>query len=298
MNFQSNILIPTKTPFLNLLPLSIFSIGFLFLLPACQNFSEKKEPKFPSPSINPLPAPVGTIKSSIPLGDFTTRPGWVSVFQTFTSDRETSINILRPRLTPLAYYVEIDEGPVVWKSKNRQKVVQTTSGPHIHWKVDRVHIKNLKPRQSYRLIVVNKRIKKALDWRRFKTLEINKKQVRFIVGSCLSDSHAFEHIRSKIWNQMLTHRADFLMLLGDQVYVDDFDFVPRKKAKEFDIWTRYIDSFRKIPLFQNRNLIPLLAVWDDHDYGSNNADRNFPLQKSGSKDFFSLFWRRTHQRSL
>ncbi len=225
----------------------------------------------------------------VPMGDFTTRPGWVSVFQTFTSDRETSINILRPRLTRLGYYVEVDQGPVGWQSKNRQEVIQTLSGPHIHWKVDRIHIKNLDPGQSYRLVVVNEKIKKALDWRRFRSLDISQKQVRFLVGSCLSDSHAFEHIRNKIWDQMLTHGADFLILLGDQVYVDDFDFVSRRKATEFDIWTRYIDSFRKIPLFQNRNLIPILAVWDDHDYGSNNADKNFPSKKAALKVFSAFF---------
>ena len=202
-----------------------------------------------------------------------------------TSDKETSINILRPRLARLAYYVEKDQGSVTWQSKNRQKVIQTVSGPYIHWKVDRIHVKNLDPGKSYRLVVVNNRIKEAIDWRRFKSLDIHKKQVRFLLGSCLSDSHAFEHIRTRIWDQMLTHKADFLILLGDQVYVDDFDFVRRKKAREFDIWTRYIDSFRKIPLFQNRDLIPILAIWDDHDYGSNNADKNFPSKKRLSKYF-------------
>ena len=268
----------------------LLSMGIVLLLPSCQSFLQKQESKKPfvSTGFSPLPPPVGT-EAPFPPGDFTTNPGWVSVFQTFTSDRETSINILRPRLTPLAYHIEEDQGAVTWKSQNKQKVIQTISGPHIHWKVDRIHIKNLDPQKSYRLVIVNKRFKKVIDWRRFKSLDIHKKWVRFIVGSCLSDSHAFEHIRSKIWDQMLTHKADFLMLLGDQVYVDDFDFVPRKKAKEFDLWTRYIDSFRKIPLFQNRNLIPILAVWDDHDYGSNNADKNFPSKKAALKVFSAFF---------
>ena len=271
-------------------PTLLFYIGFLFLFSSCQTVFKqtlkqtlkqkesetKTSPMAPSllsaqtgnqntefgpKTIASLPPSRGTIwtfpPEPPPMGDFTTRPGWVSVFQTFTSDKETSINILRPRLTRLAYYVEADQGPpVVWQSGNRQKVIKTTSGPLIHWKVDRIHIKNLKPQQSYRLVIVNRKIKKALDWRRFKSLDLNKKQVRFLVGSCLSDSHAFEHIRGKIWDQMLTHGADFLMLLGDQVYVDDFDFVPRKKPKSLIYGLAILTVFARSPFFRTETSYP------------------------------------------
>ena len=224
-------------------------------------------------------------------GDTTTSPGWVSVFQTMTSDTDTSINILRPRLANMVYAVEPYEPGVDYKwDPNKVMAPQkTTKSDKIHWSVDRIHVKNLKPGVTYRLAIVNKWRKKAVDWRLFKTLEVNKKDAKFIVGSCMSDSHAFEHVRNKIWDRMLTHDADFIMLLGDQLYVDDFDFVARQKATEFDLWTRYIDSFRKIPLFQNRKLIPIFAVWDDHDFGTNNSDRTFKLKKTAKKVFQAFF---------
>jgi phosphodiesterase/alkaline phosphatase D-like protein len=230
-------------------------------------------------------------KSENASGDFTTAPGWVSVFQTMTSDTESTINILRPRLANMAYVVEkeSDNYQLQWPSKNSVKVIKTTQGPNIHWAVDRIHVKSLKPGVTYRLSIVNKWRKKAVDWRTFKTLNVNKTQSRFIVGSCMSDSHAFEHVRKQIWDKMLTHNADFLMLLGDEVYVDDFDFVKRNQANEFDIWTRYIDSFRKIPLFQNRMLIPIFAVWDDHDFGTNNSNKNFKSKKAAQKVFNAFF---------
>ncbi len=225
------------------------------------------------------------------LGDFTNAPGWVSVFQTMTSDTETTINILRPHLTKMAYVVEVEQPgyKFQWQPSKVEKIVKTTTGPHIHWAVDRIHVKNLKPGTTYRLSVVNTWRKRAIDWRFFKTLDVNKKKSRFVVGSCMSDSHAFEHVRSRIWDQMLTHQPDFLMLLGDEVYVDDFDFVKREKATEFDIWTRYIDSFRKIPLFQNRHLLPILAIWDDHDFGTNNSNKNFKGKKAAEKVFNAFF---------
>lgn len=258
-------------------------IWLLFLvLPACQNFNKSQER-----SVAGSKSPYAAFE-----GDFTTNPGWVSVFQTFTSSTETSINILRPRLTDIEYYFQENTGEVKdidYKKLAPLKIVKTTSGPHIHWKVDRVFIEKLDPKKTYRLLVVNKRGYKTIDWRVFKTLETGKSQARFIVGSCMSDSHAFEHARAKIWDQMLTHNAEFLILLGDQVYVDDFDFVKRNEVSEFDIWTRYIDSFRKIPLFQNRQLIPIFSTWDDHDYGTNNADKTFK-SKAAAKMIYTAFF--------
>ncbi len=225
-------------------------------------------------------------------GDFTKAPGWVSVFQTFTSDQETSINILRPHLADLQYVLDettLDVEKVNWLPQQVIPVIKTTTGPMIHWKVDRLHLKNLSPQKNYRLLVVSKRSQKVIDWRTFKTLDIKNNKTRFIVGSCMSDSHAFEHVRDKIWPQMNQYNPDFLILLGDQVYVDDFDFVKREMATEFDLWTRYIDSLRKIPLFQQRNLIPLLAIWDDHDYGTNNSNKNFKSKEAALKVFTAFF---------
>lgn len=240
---------------------------------------------------------VGCKSSSLPQtapdlsSDYTNQTGWVSVFQTMTSDTETSINILRPRLAQMAYVVEEEKSnyEFKWPNKNTVKIVKTTKGPHIHWSVDRIHVKGLRPGVTYRLSVVNKWRKKAVDIRLFKTLDVKKKKSRFIVGSCMSDSHAFEHVRNRIWDKMLTHNADFIMLLGDEVYVDDFDFVKRNKATEFDIWTRYIDAFRKIPLFQRRQLIPILAVWDDHDFGTNNSNKKWKSKDEARKVFNAFF---------
>lgn len=232
-----------------------------------------------------------TNNQQFPQSDTTSAPGWVSVFQTMTSDSETTINILRPRLAQLKYIVE-EYSPskeIEWKNQSGEKIIKTTKGPHIHWQVDRIHVKKLQPGKTYRLAIVNPWRQQVIDWRLFHTLDLKKKEVKFVVGSCMSDSHAFEHVRQKIWPQMMNHNPEFLILLGDEVYVDDFDFVKRQQANEFDIWTRFIDSFRKIPLFQARQLIPILAIWDDHDFGTNNSDKNFKGKKYSEKVFNAFF---------
>ena len=63
-----------------------FLLPIVFVLTACQSPSQKESVDLSS--------------------DYTQAPGWTSVFQTMTSDTETSINILRPRLANMAYVVE------------------------------------------------------------------------------------------------------------------------------------------------------------------------------------------------
>ncbi len=249
-----------------------FLLIFILILCGCQSLPQK------------------SIESTI-QGDQTKAPGWVSAFQTMTTDRATNINILRPRYAHLYYYLsEYDPQNVdSWKNGKEIKKIRTTKGKKIHWEVDRVLINNLDPEKTYQLSMVNRGRNKTIDWRVFKTLPVNNNKTRFILGSCMSDSFAYEHVRSRIWDQMLEKKADFIVLLGDEVYVDDFDFVKRNQATEFDIWTRYIDSFRKIPLFQNRQLIPILAVWDDHDFGTNNSDKTFKSKESAKKIFQAFF---------
>ena len=90
-------------------------------------------------------------------GDISQEPGWVYVFQTFTSKDQTSINILRPRLAKLAYYVVPAMGDVKdfnFSNHQPQKVIKTVKGPHIHWQVDRIHVKNLNPIKPFWLIIV------------------------------------------------------------------------------------------------------------------------------------------------
>ena len=218
-----------------------------------------------------------------PSLDTTKAPGAVSVFQTATSANETTINILRPHLAHAVY--ELDDPSA------QLKKVKTTRGKHIHWVVDRLHITKLQPGKVYRLNIYSKSKygKKLADWRQFTTFDPAKKKAKFVVGSCMSDSFIFSHIIPPMWERIRQDQPDFLVLLGDQVYVDDFSFVKREKATELDIWRRFIDSFRKIPVFQQRRLIPIFAIWDDHDYGTNNSDKTFISKKAARKIFNAFF---------
>lgn len=88
----------------------------------------------------------------------------------------------------------------------------------------------------------------------------------------------------QIFNSILGKKPDFMVWLGDNYYLREVDW---------NSWTgmmRRLTHTRSIPELQ-----PLLAsvhhyaIWDDHDYGPNNADRSF-WNKASSLKAFDLFW--------
>ena len=55
------------------------------------------------------------------------------------------------------------------------------------------------------------------------------------------------------------------------------------------LWNRYIDTRLSLPIFFQEKLIPIHAVWDDHDYGQNDGNENYP-HKAASKEIFEAFY--------
>ncbi|MEL7270993.1 MAG: alkaline phosphatase D family protein [Bacteroidota bacterium] len=116
-------------------------------------------------------------------------------------------------------------------------------------------------------------------------------EVNFAIGSCNyvnetrfdrpgkpygSEHEIFESIHGK--------QPDFMLWLGDNTYLREVDWNSRT-----GILHRYTHT-RSLPELQ-----PLLAsthhyaIWDDHDYGPNNADSSFWLKDTAS-EIFKLFW--------
>lgn len=86
----------------------------------------------------------------------------------------------------------------------------------------------------------------------------------------------FESIREK--------KPDLMLWLGDNVYMRDIDWTTRTGMLQRYGFGRAV-----------RELQPLLgsvhhyAIWDDHDYGPNDADRSY-RDKEIAREVFRLFW--------
>ena len=99
---------------------------------------------------------------------------------------------------------------------------------------------------------------------------------RIAFGSC---SH--QDKPQPAWQAINAEKPQLFMLLGDNVYGDTEDMA--LLADKYDRLGR-VEGFAKL-----RAQTPLIAIWDDHDYGENDAGREYP-QKEASRsimlDFF------------
>jgi len=75
---------------------------------------------------------------------------------------------------------------------------------------------------------------------------------------------------------------DAFVYLGDNVYGDSRDVQV--------LQSRYKRLAAKALFQQLRRSMPVFAVWDDHDYGENDAGKRYPL-KQESKEIFLDFWK-------
>lgn len=85
----------------------------------------------------------------------------------------------------------------------------------------------------------------------------------------------------RVFNGVIARTPDLFFWLGDNVYADS-EF-PRSIAEEYRRG-RGVENLQ--PLIQS---IPQLAVWDDHDFGSNNSDASIPMRE-GSLATFKKYW--------
>ena len=89
-----------------------------------------------------------------------------------------------------------------------------------------------------------------------------------------------------IFRNIQAKNPDLYIAMGDNVYADNVINNPDYPAwiqAQYDIIKNNYD-------YKNfRAAVPSIATWDDHDYGLNNAGKEFPY-KTQSKEKFMQFW--------
>lgn len=99
---------------------------------------------------------------------------------------------------------------------------------------------------------------------------------RIAFGSC-----AHQDKEQPVWDAILAAKPDLFIFLGDNIYADTRDIsVMREKYAKLAAKP----GFKKL-----RDTVPILAIWDDHDFGEDDAGGDYPL-KADSKQVFLEFW--------
>jgi len=87
-----------------------------------------------------------------------------------------------------------------------------------------------------------------------------------------------------IFEVMASEEADMMLWLGDNVYLREVDF------QSYSGYLYRYTHTRGIPEMQNLlSSCPNYAIWDDHDFGPNDADRSW-IHGDWAKDAFMSFW--------
>ena len=124
------------------------------------------------------------------------------------------------------------------------------------------------------------------------------KDLDFLVGSCaLLTTGIFRTVLPgadvKIYRHMARTQSNFMVWLGDNVYYLGNDYKSYDNMFRRNLAVR--SKFRLMRKFLAAQ--PNYAIWDDHDYGWNDADKTFPLKNEALKVFRGV-WPNTYEDNV
>ena len=105
---------------------------------------------------------------------------------------------------------------------------------------------------------------------------LSAESIKFGLGSCLDQEYP-----QPIWQAIEKENLDYFVFLGDNVYGD----VPSGSLREM------VDAYKK----QKNNFpqwledLDVFPIWDDHDYGLNDAGSEYSLKRQ-SQEIYLNFW--------
>ena len=107
----------------------------------------------------------------------------------------------------------------------------------------------------------------------------------FQIGSCAMKIWPFYLWSFQIFNTMESRPADFMLWTGDHLYM----LKPWQWTSETEMIKAYDAQRKTKPLANFLKSRPQYAIWDDHDYGPNNAGAEFE-HKDTARIVFQKMW--------
>jgi alkaline phosphatase D len=106
--------------------------------------------------------------------------------------------------------------------------------------------------------------------------ETEKTLSRIAFGSCAGQDKP-----QPIWDKVIQTEPELFLMIGDNIYGDTQDM---KVLEE-----KYKLLGAKPGFIRLRKYVPVLATWDDHDYGVNDSGAEYPKRAESQKVFLD-FW--------
>ena len=95
-------------------------------------------------------------------------------------------------------------------------------------------------------------------------------------GSC-----GKQYEKLDIFDTIISHNPNLFIFLGDNIYGD---------TENMDTLKNKYQQLSRNKSFQNlKNNVPIIATWDDHDYGVNDGGKFYPKKEESKKIFLDFF---------
>lgn len=219
---------------------------------------------------------VAVIGSNLAHGS--TTPGQLAIMQGATSTKVVQLIVLGmvndKDYRFILRHAKVERSPTV---------LDTVQRGESRYRLYRLRFEGLTAGTSYQFEVWSG--KKLLDRRTLRTLaDGNKKQMRFVFASCMNDDIE----QGDIWQQVVQLEPDVIFLIGDNSYTT-YKISEKYRPTPSDLWRRHAETRNYIKLFRKEKLYPVIAVWDDHDYGANNGGKDYKYKEQSLAVFKSFF---------
>ena len=94
-------------------------------------------------------------------------------------------------------------------------------------------------------------------------------------GSCVKQGKA-----QPVWEAIVKRKPDVFVFLGDNIYGD---------TQDMNVMRAKYAQLANEPVFgQLRRQCPIIATWDDHDYGVNDGGREYPMKRESQQVFLDF----------
>lgn len=203
----------------------------------------------------------------------------LSILQGYTTPTSAEFSVVFWKHQPVTAQVVLEDG-----SSLSPETSHVVARPDSDYQVLKLYFQGLELGAKYRLVMKDEN-DIAVDERNFKTLDTSLPNPRIAVLSCMND---YFH-RKRMWSSLSEQKPDMMFFIGDSVYADHPSRIERRAADPRQLWERFVESRNKLAVYKMKDLIPILAVWDDHDFGSNNSNRHYPYVNESKHNFLTFF---------
>ena len=107
-------------------------------------------------------------------------------------------------------------------------------------------------------------------------LDPSRPVARIAAGSCVRQDRP-----QPLWETVAAFQPDVLLMLGDNIYGDTEDIAVLRE--------KYAALAAQPAFAALRARVPIVAVWDDHDYGVDDAGREYPRRRESQQAFLDFF---------